>query len=120
MREQYYEAPTGNKTTILLVILKPNFALANNCIVPPCHSCLLARARKRTPNVLQTRLFDNCDGALMRDQYNDSDFVSTEQFICKTPRRLLTGYGRESQYRHFYGGTNILNDAASVLKWVEK
>ena len=120
MREQYYEAPNGNKTTILLVIIKPKFALANNCIVPPCHSCLLARARKRTPNVSRTRLFDNRDGALTRDQYNDSDFVSTEQIICKTPGRLPTGYGRESQYRHFKGGTNILNDAASVLKWVEK
>ncbi len=120
MRERYYEAPKGNKTTILLVIIKPKLALAYNCIVPPCHSCLLARARKRTPNVSRTRLLDNRDGALTRDQYNESGFVSTEQFICKTPGRLPTGYGHESQYRHFKGGTNILNDAASVLKWVEK
>ena len=90
MRERYYEAPNGNKTTILLVIIKPNFALANNCIVPPCYSCLLARARNRTPNVWRTCLLNNCDGALTRDQYNKSDFVSTEQFICKMPGRLPT------------------------------
>ena len=119
MRERYYKAPNDNKTTILLVIIKPNFALANNCIEPPCYSCLLARARNRTPNVWRTCLLDNRDGALTRDQYNMSDFVSTEQFICKTPGRLPTGYGCESQYRHFQGGTNIFNDAASVLKWVE-
>jgi hypothetical protein len=119
MCEQYYEAPNDNKTTILLVIIKPKFALADNCIVPPCHSRLLARARKCTPNVTQRRLLDNRDGALTRDQYNESDFVSTEQFICKTPGSLPTGYGHEPQYRHFRGGTNTLIDAASVLKWVK-
>ena len=46
------------------------------------------------------------------------DFVSTDQFICKTPGRLPTGYGRESKDRHFQGGT-IYNDAASGLIWVE-
>jgi hypothetical protein len=52
MREQHYEEPNGNKT-VLPAIVKPKLALARNCIVPPCQSCLLARARKRTPNVLQ-------------------------------------------------------------------
>jgi hypothetical protein len=34
------------------------------------------------------------------------------------PGRLPTGYGQESQDRHFQGGT-IYNDAASGLIWVE-
>jgi hypothetical protein len=48
-----------------------------------------------------------------------SDFVSTDQFICKMPGRLPTGYGRKSQDCHFQGGTTIFNDAASILKWVK-
>ncbi len=74
---QDYEEPNGNKT-VLPAIIKPKFASARNCIVPPCQSCLLARARKRTPNVLQMRLLDNREGAIMRDQYNVGDFVSTD------------------------------------------
>ncbi len=46
------------------------------------------------------------------------DFVSTDQFICRTPGRLPEGYGRESKDRRFQGGT-IYNDAASGLIWVE-
>ena len=32
-----------------------------------------------------------------------SDFVSTDQLISKTPRRMPTGYGQKSQDRHFQG-----------------
>jgi hypothetical protein len=100
MHERHYEEPNGNKT-ILPAILKPNFALARNCIVPPCHLCLLAPARKRTLNILRTRLLDNREGAITIYQYNIGDFISTDQFICKMPRCLPTGYGRKSQDCHF-------------------
>jgi hypothetical protein len=100
MHEGHYEEPNGN-TTVLPAIIKSKLALARNCIVPPCQSCLLARARKCTPNVLQTRLLDNREGAITRDQYNVGDFVSTDQFICKMPGRLPTGYGHESLDRRF-------------------
>ncbi len=117
MRERHYEEPNCNKT-VLPAIIKPKLALARNCIVPPCQLCLLAGARKCTPNALRTRLLDNREGAITRDQYNVGDFVSTDQFICKTPGCLPTGYGRESQDCHFQGGT-IFHDAASGLIWVE-
>jgi hypothetical protein len=117
MRERHYEEPNGNKT-VLPAIIKPKFASARNCIVSPCQSCLLACARKRTLNVLWLRLLDNCEGAITRDQCNIGDFVSTDQFICKMPGRLPTGYGHESQDHHFQGGT-IFNDAASGFIWVE-
>jgi hypothetical protein len=113
MRERHYEEPNGNKT-ILPTIIKPKLVSARNCIVPPCQSCLLAQARKRTPNVSRTCLLDDHEGAITRDQYNVGDFVSTDQFICKTPGRLPTGYGQESQDRRFQGGT-IYSDAASGL-----
>jgi hypothetical protein len=117
MWERHYEEPNGNRT-ILPAIIKPKLASAQRCIVPPCQSCLIARARKRTPNVSRMRQLDDREGAITRDQYNVGDFVSTDQFICKTPGRLPTGYGRESPDRRYQGGT-IFNDAASGLIWVE-
>ena len=67
MCERHYEKPNGNKT-ILPAINKPKYASARNCIVPPCQSCLIARARKRTPNVLRTRLLEDHEGAITRDK----------------------------------------------------
>jgi hypothetical protein len=58
------------------------------------------------------------EGALSHNRYKIVDFVSTDQFICRTPGQLPEGYGRESQDRCFQGGT-IFNDAASGLFWVE-
>jgi hypothetical protein len=52
------------------------------------------------------------------DQYKVGDFVSTDQFICKTPGRVPTGYEHESQNHRFQGGS-IFNDDASGLFWVE-
>jgi hypothetical protein len=111
MRERHYEDPDG-RTTILPAIIQPKNPSAKNCIVPPCQSCLLARAKKRSPNVSRTQPLEDREGAITRDQYEVGDFVSTDQFICKTPGRLPTGYGRESQDRRFQGGT-IYNDTAS-------
>ncbi len=78
-----------------------------------CQSCLLARARKRSPNAKHSLAFPESEGALSRDRYEVGDFVSTDQFICKTLCQLPEGYGRESNDRRFQGGT-IYNDAASV------
>ncbi len=79
-------------------------------MVPLCQSCLLARAWKCTPNVKQTKDLPESEGA--------GDFVSTDQFICRTPGCLPEGYGHESADRCFQDGT-IYNDAASGLIWVE-
>ena len=111
MCERHYHDAEG-VTTILPAIIKPKFLTARNCVVPACQSCLLARARKRSTKVSRTQPLDDKEGALTRDQYETGDFVSTDQFICKTPGRLPTGYGRESQDRRFQGGT-IYNDTAS-------
>ena len=90
--------------TILPAIIQPKNSSARKFIVPPCQRCLLARAKN--------------ERAITRDQYKVGDFASTDHFICKTPGRLPTGYGRESQDRHFFDST-IYNDAASGLIWVE-
>ena len=44
--------------------------------------------------------------------------MSTDQFVCRTPGRLPSGYGREGTNSRLNGGT-IYNDAASGLIWVE-
>ena len=53
-------------------------------------------------------------------RYNNDvgDFISTDKFICKTPGRLPTSYGRYSTDFRFQGGT-IYNDEASDLIWIE-
>ena len=117
MCERHYHDAEG-VTTILPAIIKPKFSTSRNCVVPACQSCLLARARKRSTKVSRMHSLEDKEGILTRDQYETGDFVSTDQFICKTPGRLPTGYGRESQDRRFQGGT-IYNDAASGLIWVE-
>jgi hypothetical protein len=117
MRERNYEEPLGQRT-VLPPIIKAKFPSAQNCVIPLCESCLLARAQKRTPNVKRTRDLPESEGALSRDQYEVGDFISTDQFICRTPGQLPKGHGRESADRCFQGGT-IYKDAASGLICVE-
>jgi hypothetical protein len=117
MHERTFEEPLG-KRTVLLPILKPKFPSAQNSVILVCKSCLLAHARKRTPNVKCSMVIPENEGALSRNRYQVGDFVSTDQFICKTPGQLSEDYGRESKEWHFQGGT-INNDAASGLIWVD-
>ncbi len=95
MRERTYEEPLGQRT-VLPPIIKAKFPSSQNCVIPLCELCLLAHARKLTPNVKQTRDLHESEGALSRDRYEVGDFVSTDQFICRTPGQLPEGYGRES------------------------
>ena len=117
MHERMFEELLGQRT-ILPPIIKPKFLSAWNCVIPACQSCLLERARKRTPNVKHSMAIPESEGALSHNRYEIGDFVSTDQFICRTPGRLPEGYGRESKDHRFQGGT-IFNDAASGLIWVE-
>ena len=68
MRERHYEDPDG-RTIILPTIIQPKNPSARNCIVPPCQSCLLARAKKCSPNVSWTQPLEDREGAITRDQY---------------------------------------------------
>ncbi len=73
------------KRTILPPIIKPKFPSARNCIILACQSCLLACARKRTPNVKRSKAIPESEGALSRYKHEVGDFVSTDQLICRTP-----------------------------------
>jgi hypothetical protein len=95
MHEQTYEEPFG-KHTVLSPINKPQFTSARNSVIPVCQSCLLAWARKSSPNVKQNKALPESEGALSCDKNKVGDLVSTDQFICRTPGRLPAGHGRES------------------------
>ncbi len=51
---RHYKEPDGTKT-ILPAMIKPKYAMAQNFVVPPCQSCLLAWARKHPPKVSRTQ-----------------------------------------------------------------
>ena len=78
----------------------------------------MTRARQRSPKVKKVQSNLDSEGAISRNRLEVGDFVSTDQFVCRTPGRLPGGYGREGRNGRFTGGT-INNDAASGLIWVE-
>ena len=80
MCEWTFEEPLGQHT-IQPPIIKPKLLSSWNCVIPVCQSCLLARARKRTPNVKRSTAIPENEGALSRNRYEVGDFVSTDQFI---------------------------------------
>ena len=58
------------------------------------------------------------EGAISHSKLDIGDFVSTDQFVCRTSGMLPSGYGHDGTNSQFNGGT-IYNDAASGLIWVE-
>ena len=79
---------------------------------------MLVIFKKRLTNTKEVKSLAEKGVALLRNKIEVRDFVSTDQFVCKTPGRLPTGYGRESSDCCFQGGTINNNDASSLL-WVE-
>jgi hypothetical protein len=73
MRERTFEEPLG-KCTVLPPIIKQKFPSAWNCVILVCQSCLLACARKRTPNVKCSMVIPENEGALSRNRYEVGDF----------------------------------------------
>ena len=117
MRENLYEEPNSNRTVLPLVI-KYKFTTTKNCAIPVCVSCLLDRSKKRSHGVTKSNALPEKQGYLTIYKYDVGDFVSTDQFIFKTPERFPAGYGLDYLDRCFQGGT-IYNDAASGLIWVK-
>lgn len=96
---------------LMPTIIHPKFATASNCIIPKCAACKLSRARRRSPAVMRQQAIDEQAGVLAANNYRPGDFVSLDQYVCVTPGRLYTGFGREPDRHRFHGGT-IFNDAA--------
>ena len=109
---------TDGTNNVMGLIIQPNFATAAKCAVPFCESCLLGRAKKRSPGVAKKKTVPEKKGILARAKYEVGDFMSTNQFVLKNPGRIPSGFGRERHNNRFHVGT-IYNDAASGLIWVE-
>ena len=86
-------------------IVQPKFATAAKCAVPVCESCLLGRAKKRSPGVAKKLDVTEKNGIVARYKYEVGDFMSTDQFMVKTPGRIPSGFGREQHNNRFHGGT---------------
>ena len=117
MKPQQIEKPDGSRS-IIAPFISPKRPPALTCAIPACEYCLLGRAKKRSAGVNKRQPVLDKEGLLSRYQYEVGDFVSTDQFFVRTPRRLPNGYGHERRENRFHGGT-IYNDAASGLIWVE-
>ena len=93
-------------------VIKPRIKSASNCPIPLCQSCQMSRAKQRKPKITKSKVIPEVEGAISKEQYEAGDFVSVDQYVIKTPGRLPTGYGRESETNMFHGGT-IFRDAAT-------
>ena len=99
-------------------VITPKFATSATCVIPKCAACELSRARKRSAAVVKQHAIEEKEGILSANQYSPGDLVSLDQYVCATPGRLYSGYGREAEHNRFHGGT-IFNDAASGAIWIE-
>ena len=117
MKEHKAVDTNGREFTVPPFIV-PKFASTPNCPIPHCQSCEFSRQVRRNPNVKTSKAIPEKEGALSRDCYEASDFVSVDQFVIQTPGLLFTGFGHESDINRFHGGT-IITDAAIGIIWVK-
>ena len=106
------------KTTWTPPVIPTKFPQASSCPIPKCQTTELARGKRRNPKVVRQEAIKEKEAILAWDKYEAGDFVSMDQFVCKTPGRLLQGFGREGEANRYHGGT-IFNDAATGVIWVE-
>ena len=86
-------------------IIKTKISSTSSCAILKCQSCELARAQQRSPKVKKVQSNLDSEGAISRNKLEVGDFVSTDQFVCRTPGQLPSGYGCENSNCRFQGGT---------------
>ena len=82
-----------NESVIILHLIKPKFKTTSSCFIPLYMACELARANEQNPEVVKQKATEEKEGILATNEYLPGDFVLMDQYIVKTPGRLLTGYG---------------------------
>ena len=117
MRPLTFEESNGNMI-VLPAIINPKIPVSRNFAVPACESRMFARAKKRSTKTKKVKLLAEKQVVFSCNKIEVVDFVSTDQFVFKSPGILPTGYRRESSGRRFQGGTSY-NDVAFSLVWVE-
>ena len=93
MKPQQIEEPNGSRS-VMAPVISPKLPTAATCAIPACESCLMGRAKKRSAGVNKRQPVLYKKGLLYRDKYEVGDFVSTDQFVVRTPVRLPNDYGR--------------------------
>jgi hypothetical protein len=66
----------------------------------------------RMPKVTKSKAIAEVQGVVSSEQYETGDLVSADQYVVRTPGRLIEGYGKEAEHNMYHGGT-IFRDAAS-------
>ena len=66
MRPQSSKDQDG-KISLRPSVIKPKFPSASSCAMPVCHSCELARAKKRNPKVMKQQAIKEKEGVLVLD-----------------------------------------------------
>jgi hypothetical protein len=94
MQNRIFEDPFG-RSQCHPPILKTKFASTSSCAILKCQSCELPWAQQRSPKVKKVQSNLDSEGAISRNRLEVGDFVSTDQFFCRTPGRLPSGYGCE-------------------------
>ncbi len=94
MRNRTFNDPFG-RTQVHPSIIKTKFASTASCAILKCQSCELSWDRQRSPNVKRVQPNLEAEGAITRNKLEVGDFMSTDQFVCRTPGRLPSGYGQE-------------------------
>jgi hypothetical protein len=84
MRVVQMEEPNGAVSTMDRVIV-PKIKAAANCPIPICQSCQLSRARLRKPKITKSKAITEVEGAISKEKYEVGDFVSTDQYVIRTP-----------------------------------
>ena len=60
---------------------------------PLCIACKVATAKAKSDRVTTLTPVASRQGTLAKDKYKSGDFISTDQYVVRTPWRLLSGYG---------------------------
>ena len=65
--------PDGTRS-VMAPVISPKLATAATFSVPACESCLLGRAKKRSPGIAKVKHVLDKEGILARDKYEVGDF----------------------------------------------
>ena len=101
MRVIEVKEPDGAVSTMPHIIT-PKIKSAAYCPIPLCQSCQLSWAKQRKPKITQSKVVSEAEGILSSEKYETGDFVSMDQYVVKTPGRLPSGYGQESNVNMFH------------------
>lgn len=118
MRPQVIKDDNGNVVKTLPPIIPTKHKSTAYCAHPVCLSCKLATMKSRSPQVKTSKPIKAKEGVLTHNKYEPGDFVSADQFIVKTPGRLVSGYGKEQPGNRYHGGT-LYSDGASRVIYVQ-